>query len=348
MKCKVIAIDLAKNIFQACGLSETQQILFNHKVKRAELLNQAAQWEPCLVSMEACSSAHYWGRKLSQLGHQVRLIPPQHVKAFARTHKSDSHDALAIAEAALRPKIHSVPVKSIDQQDVQLLNRLRERSVRQRTRVLNQIRGFAAEYGVTFARKRKTLMEALPLALEDAENGFSFVVRTQLNHLREDVLNLDHRIDELQHQLQALTQTDPAFARLMDVPGYGKIVSAAFLGSVGQGHQFKNGRGVAAWVGLVPKQNGTGGKTQLLGITKNGDRHLRYMLVHGARAVIRWIDRRDDELSAWLKPLITRRGKNRATVALANKLARIGWNIVAKNENFDMKKAFGQQTEQAV
>lgn len=171
-------------------------------------------------------------------------------------------------------------------------------------------------------------------------------MRAQLNNLRDDVLNLDQRIDALQHQLQALTQTDPAFSRLMDIPGYGKIVSAAFLGSVGQGHQFKNGRGMAAWVGLVPKQNGTGGKTQLLGITKNGDRHLRYMLVHGARAVIRWIDRRDDALSAWLKPLIARRGKNRATVALANKLARIGWNIVAKGECFDMKKAFSKQAEQ--
>ena len=344
MKCKVIAIDLAKSIFQVCGLSDTQAVLFNHSVKRAELLRQAAHWEPCLVAMEACSSAHYWGRRLTQMGHQVRLIPPQHVKAFARTHKSDAHDALAIAEAALRPKVHSVPIKTIAQQDVQLLNRLRERSVRQRTRVLNQIRGFAAEYGVIFARKRKALMSELPLALEDDENGFSFVVRAQLSSLREDILSLDQRIDDLQHQLQALTQTDPAFARLMETPGYGKIVSAAFLGSVGQGHQFKNGRSVAAWVGLVPKQNGSGGKTQLLGITKNGDRHLRCMLVHGARAVIRWIDRRDDELSAWLKPLIARRGKNRATVALANKLARIGWNIVANNENFDMKKAFGRQT----
>ena len=344
MKCKVIAIDLAKSIFQVCGLSDTQAVLFNHSVKRAELLRQAAQWEPCLVAMEACSSAHYWGRRLTQMGHQVRLIPPQHVKAFARTHKSDAHDALAIAEAALRPKVHSVPIKTIAQQDMQLLNRLRERSVRQRTRVLNQIRGFAAEYGVIFARKRKALMSELPLALEDDENGFSFVVRAQLSSLREDILSLDQRIDDLQHQLQALTQTDPAFARLMETPGYGKIVSAAFLGSVGQGHQFKNGRSVAAWVGLVPKQNGSGGKTQLLGITKNGDRHLRCMLVHGARAVIRWIDRRDDELSAWLKPLIARRGKNRATVALANKLARIGWNIVANNENFDMKKAFGRQT----
>ena len=344
MKCKVIAIDLAKSIFQVCGLSDTQTVLFNHSVKRAELLRQAAQWEPCLVAMEACSSAHYWGRRLTQMGHQVRLIPPQHVKAFARTHKSDAHDALAIAEAALRPKVHSVPIKTIAQQDMQLLNRLRERSVRQRTRVLNQIRGFAAEYGVIFARKRKALMSELPLALEDDENGFSFVVRAQLSSLREDILSLDQRIDDLQHQLQALTQTDPAFARLMETPGYGKIVSAAFLGSVGQGHQFKNGRSVAAWVGLVPKQNGSGGKTQLLGITKNGDRHLRCMLVHGARAVIRWIDRRDDELSAWLKPLIARRGKNRATVALANKLARIGWNIVANNENFDMKKAFGRQT----
>ncbi|MGH8049958.1 MAG: IS110 family transposase [Arenimonas sp.] len=340
MKCKVIGIDLAKNVFQVCGLSDSQQSLFNRSVSRKHLAATVAQWSPCLIAMEACAGAHYWARLFVTMGHTVKLIPPQHVKAFARTHKSDAHDALAIAEAALRPCLHPVPIKSIAQQDMQLLNRLRQNLIQQRTRSLNKIRGFAGEYGVTFSVSRCQLLMHLPAALEDAENDLSFIAREQLFALYQSVLHLNQQLEALQQQLQSTAKADPAYTRLLAIPGFGPIVTAAFLGSVGNGHQFGTGRDLAAWVGLVPKQRGSGGKTQLLGITKNGDRHLRYLLVHAARAVLRWVDRRDDALSAWLMPLIQRRGINCATVALANKLARIAWNVLAKNEAFDINKAF--------
>lgn len=340
MKCKVIGIDLAKNVFQVCGLSDSQQPLFNRSVSRKHLAATAAQWSPCMVAMEACAGAHYWARLFVTMGHTVKLIPPQHVKAFTRTHKSDAHDALAIAEAALRPRLHPVPIKSIAQQDMQLLNRLRQNFIQQRTRYLNKIRGFAGEYGVTFPVSRCRLLAHLPAALEDAENDLSFIAREQLFVLYQSVLQLNQQLDTLQQQMQSTAKADPAYARLLAIPGFGPIVTAGFLGSVGNGHQFGNGRDLAAWVGLVPKQRGSGGKTQLLGITKNGDRHLRYLLVHAARSIVRWVDRRDDSLSAWLKPLIERRGTNCATVAFANKLARIAWNVLAKNEVFDVNKAF--------
>lgn len=340
MKCKVIGIDLAKNVFQVCGLSDSQQPLFNRSVSRKHLAATAAQWSPCMVAMEACAGAHYWARLFVTMGHTVKLIPPQHVKAFTRTHKSDTHDALAIAEAALRPRLHPVPIKSIAQQDMQLLNRLRQNFIQQRTRYLNKIRGFAGEYGVTFPVSRCQLLAHLPAALEDAENDLSFIAREQLFVLYQSVLQLNQQLDTLQQQMQSTAKADPAYARLLAIPGFGPIVTAGFLGSVGNGHQFGNGRDLAAWVGLVPKQRGSGGKTQLLGITKNGDRHLRYLLVHAARSIVRWVDRRDDSLSAWLKPLIERRGTNCATVAFANKLARIAWNVLAKNEVFDVNKAF--------
>ena len=340
MQSKVIGIDLARRVFQLCGVSASNQVLFNKTVSRAKLSTTAAQWSPCLVAMEACSSAHYWARTFESLGHTVRLIPPQHAKAFARTHKSDARDALAIAEAALRPELHAVPIKSVAQQDLQLVNRLRHRLIQQRTRLTNQIRGYAGEYGVVFPVQRQRLLAALPSALEDAENGLSFIAREQLYALCAEVRRCDERIVALQQQVQALAEQDEAYGRLLSIPGFGPVVSAAFLGAVGNGHQFRCGRDLAAWAGLVPKQRGSGGRTQLLHITKNGDRQLRVMLIHAARAVVRWRDRRDDALGAWLKPLIERRGVNRATVALANKLARIAWNVVAKGESFDLRKAF--------
>ena len=340
MKCKVIGIDLAKRVFQACALSDTLQPLFNRSITRKKLAATVAQWPSTLIAMEACAGAHYWGRVFEGMGHTVMLIPPQHVKAFTRTHKSDVHDALAIAEASLRPRLHAVPIKTVDQQDAQLLNRLRQRLIQQRTRTLNQIRGFAGEYGVIFPMSRQQCLLQLPLALEDAENSLSFIARKQLALLRDEVIEITTKLETLQQQQRAKAEQDPAYARLLAIPGFGPVVTAGFLGSVGNGHQFQRGRDCSAWVGLVPKQDGTGGKIRLLGITKNGDRHLRYLLIHAARSIIRWIDKRDDAMSAWLKPLIERRGTNRATVAFANKLARIAWNVVAKNESFDMNKAF--------
>jgi transposase len=340
MQCKVIGIDLAKQVFQACGLEANGTIVFNKTIKRSQLMKTAAQWPLTTISMEACGSAHHWGRRFTTLGHRVVLLPPQHVKAFVKIHKSDAGDALAIAEATGRTGIHPVSLKSVQQQDLQLLNRLRTRWVQQRTRLINQIRGTSAEYGVCFPRTRSKILAALSAALEDANNELSMIARLQLQGLIREVHHCTDCIATLDHQLHDLAKQLPAYERLMQIPGFGPVVTTALLGSVGDGTQFRRGRDLAAWVGLIPRQYGSGGKIKLMHITKNGDRHLRVMLVHGARSIVRWIDRRDDALAQWLKPLIARRGVNCATVAFANKLARIAWNVLAKGESFEMRKAF--------
>lgn len=340
MDIRIIGIDLAKNTFQLCALDTQQRVVFNRAVSRSKLAATLAQQPPCLVAMEACSSAHYWGRLFARMGHDVRLLPPQHVKAFARVHKSDAHDALAIAEAALRPGLHAVPVKAIDQQDLQLLNRQRQRLIEQRTSLANQIRSIAREYGVFFALRLATLRQQLPLALEDADNGLSTIARALLADNLAQLLLIDQRLLDLQHHLHAHAASDPAYARLQTIPGIGPIVSAALLGAIGHGQQFQNGRQFAAWVGLVPRQHGSGGKIRLHGITKNGDRHLRVMLIHAARAVYHWCDRRDDGLGRWLQALRQRRGPNKTIVALANKLARIAWQVLAREQPFQLDRAF--------
>lgn len=340
MNTTIIAIDLAKNSFQLCALDGHRHVLFNHAVTRSKLAATLAQQPPSLVAMEACGSAHHWGRVFQRMGHTVRLLPPQHVKAFARVHKSDAHDALAIAEAATRPNLHAVPVKSLDQQDLQLLNRQRQRRIEQRTRLANHIRGIAREYGVFFPLRLACLRQQLPLALEDAENGLTPVAREVLAQAEVELRQADKELDQLQQRLVAHAAADPAFARLQTIPGFGPVISAVLLGAIGHGQQFRNGRQFAAWAGLVPRQHGTGGKTRLHGITKNGDRLLRMMLIHGARTVFRWHERHRDALGDWLKRLKQRRGSHKTIVALANKLARIAWHVLIDEQPFRLERAF--------
>lgn len=341
MKVSIIGIDLAKNIFQVAALSRGGTPIMNRSVRRAKLLDVVRRFEPTILAMEACGSSHYWGRVFRSMGHEVRLVPPQHVKPFVRTNKTDAGDALAICEAARRPKMQFVAIKSIPQQDLRLLNRQRTRLVRLRTATANQIRGCAREYGVFFPQGYRKLVSDLPLALEDAENELSAIARNALWELHQELLHLTERIQRLQVQLLELTKPHEPCQRLQEVPGFGPLVSAAYIGAVGDGQQFRNGRQSAAWLGLVPRLHGSGGRTRTLSITKNGDRELRAMLVHGARAVVRWADRRDDSLGKWIQQLKARRGANKAVVALANKMARIAWVIVARGERFDMDKAFG-------
>ena len=340
MKAKLVGIDLAKSVFQVCVIALSGSVLFNKKFSRVKLIEWLKDLEPTVIAMESCATGHFWGRKLQSAGHTVRLIPAQHVKAFCRVHKTDSGDALAITEAAQRPKMHFVPVKTLGQQDLQLLGRVRSKVVSQRTELINQARGFASEYGVSFPKRRQELMAGLPLALEDASNGLTHVARFALLALLEDIRALDTRLDELAKQTAALAQQEPAYARLLSVPGFGPVVAPAFIAAVGDGKQFAHGRDVSAWLGIVPKQHGTGGKVTLMRISKNGDRELRTLLIHGARAVLRWVDRRDDAMSRWLIALRARRGEARTIVAFANKLARIGWAVLQGDQPFDVNKAF--------
>jgi transposase len=340
MKAKLVGIDLAKSVFQVCVIALGGSVLFNRKFTRAKFIEWLKDLEPTTIAMEACGTAHFWARKLQADGHTVQLIPAQHVKAFCRVHKSDSGDALAITEAAGRPKMHCVAVKSLHQQDLQMLNRVRSKAVAQRTELVSQARGLASEYGVTIPTSRAAFMRHLPLALEDAENGLTHLARFALLNVLEDIRALDERLEALAHQTAALATQNPAYERLLTVPGFGPVVAPTFLAAVGDGKQFQRGRDVSAWLGIVPKQHGTGGKVQMMRISKNGDRELRTLLIHGARAVLRWADRRNDAMSRWLLDLKARRGQARTIVALANKLARIGWAVLRGEKDFDINKAF--------
>ena len=248
-KIKLVAIDLAKRCYQVAALDEQGKVLYNRKLSPAKFALAMQQLEPMVVAMEACSAAHHWGRRLSALGHEVQLIPPQHVKAFRRVHKSDAHDALSIAEAAQRPNIHFVPVKSIAQQDLQLLGRIRERLVAQRTAIINQIRGFAREYGVSFSKSREALLEQLPDALADAQHELSPIAREMLCELLQQVRQVTEQISHTMRRITTLAAADPAYDRLRTIPGIGPTIAPALLASVGHAQQFTSARSCAAWGG---------------------------------------------------------------------------------------------------
>ena len=342
MNLKIIGIDLAKQVFQVCALSECNKVRFNKALPRAQLLDFLRQHEPTIVAMEACASAHFWAREIAQLGHEIRLVPAQHTKAFARVGKTDAKDALAICEAALRPNIHFVPPKTVAQQDLMLLHSTREAFIQQRTATMNRLRSVAGEYGFALPKSQTKCLCALTAALEDADNDLSFVARHVLHQAVEQWRNLSVQLADIEKQLKQVSKQNDAYTKLQTVPGIGPIIASTFIASVGNGAAFAKGRHVSAWAGLVPRQQGSGGKTQLHGITKNGNRYLRKQLVHGARIVVSWAIRKpvDNPMGRWLRHLVNTRGKNKAVVAYANKMARVAWALVHYDQTFDMNKAF--------
>jgi transposase len=341
MNISVVGIDVAKNVFQVCALGEKSIVLWNRKVTRAKLpAVLEALPKTTLIAMEACSSSNFWGRYLVERGFRVALIPAQHVKPFAKRQKNDANDAIAICEAASRPGIHFVAVKTVDQQDIKSLRTVRRRVVQQRTAVANQIRAIAGEYGIIFPVGLRRLLAALPAALEDAENGLSAIGRELLAQSQMRLEEMDRFASELTKQITDVCKKIAPYERLMSVPGMGPLVSAAVLSEIGDGRQFKNGRQMAAWLGLVPRQHSSGGKVVLGSITKHGNNDLRVLLVHGARAVIRFADKRTDALGDWIRAVIARRGRHRAIVALANKLVRVAWSVLTTGKHFDVNMAF--------
>ncbi|WP_298441783.1 IS110 family transposase [uncultured Ferrimonas sp.] len=341
MNIKTAGIDLAKNVFQVCVLRDDGSIKWNRKVARSKLLHVIRQFpEGTVIAMEACASAHHWGRTLLEMGFKPLLLPAQAVKPFTHHQKNDVNDALAICEAAQRPSIHAVSVKSTEQQDIKALRCVRSRRVEQRTATSNQIRALAMEYGVVFPQGITTLLEAVPDAIAEPTNGLTATMRSLLAGLADDIRLLNGDIEELSCQIAALCKQQDSYQSLLEVPGFGPICAAALISEVGDGKQFQNGRQLSAWCGLIPSQHSSGGKSKLGAITKHGNKDLRVLLIHGARAVIRFIDKRDDPLGSWVRQLIERRGKHKATVALANKLARISWCILSKGCRFDASLAF--------
>ncbi len=324
-----IGLDLAKHTFHVVCCDGRGQVVKKRMLRRSQVLDFFARLPACLVGMEACASAHHWGRQLGALGHQVKLISPQYVKAYLRGNKNDYNDALAIAESVIRPQMRFVAAKTTEQQDIQALHRLRERCIADRTALGNQVRGLLAEYGVVLPKGIHVLRRRLPELLEDADNGLSALFRRLLRRSYWQLQLLDEQIDAYTQEVTRLSGQDEACRRLQSIPGFGPIVASVFYSVVGDGQAYRRGRDVSAALGLVPRQHSSGGKDVLLGISKRGDRYLRSLLAHGARAVIIQADRKDDRLSRWIQRLKAERGINRATIALANKMARMGWAILA-------------------
>lgn len=331
MKITTIGLDLAKTVFHAICCNQQGKVVKKKMLKRHELLNFFAQMDPSLIGMEACASAYYWARELEALGHTVKLIPAQHVKAFLRGNKNDYNDALAISEAVVRPEMRFVSIKTVEQQDIQALHRLRTLCVKQRTALSNQLRALLAEYGIVFPRGIATLRRYIVRVQNDVQSPLTAFFKQSLSRGYDQLQQLEDPISAYTQTLEQHVKALDACQHLKTIPGYGSIVASAFYTEVGNGGAYRRGRDVSASLGLVPRQHSTGGKDNLLGISKRGNGYLRSLLVHGARAVVNQAQRKDDKLSQWINHLRLTRGYNKATVALANKMARMGWAVLKNN-----------------
>ena len=334
MKVTIVGIDLAKSIFQLHGVDAHGKVALQKRVTRAKLRETIAQLPPCLIGMEACSSAQYWAREFQQLGHTVKLISPQFVKPYVKGNKNDSRDAEAICEAVSRPHMRFVPLRTVESQDIQAIHRMRRRLIKERTALVNQVRGLLAERGIVIAQGITKLRAQLPRIVEDLENELTPLSREVMRELYEEVVAVDERVARADALVQRVFTQSAACQKLAQVEGIGPVVATALVAAVGNGKEFAHGRHLAAWLGLVPRQHSSGGKERLLGISKRGDRYLRTLLIHGARATVHHARRKTDARSRWIMSLEQRRGKNIAAVAIANKNARIAWALLTSNAEY--------------
>jgi transposase len=334
MDVTTVGIDLAKNIFQVHGVNERGKPVLTKQLKRYQMAAFFANLPACLIGMEACASAHFWARKLQALGHTVRLMAPQFVKPYVKTNKNDVADAEAICEAVARPNMRFVPVKNVDQQAVLALHRARQGFVRARTAQANQIRGLLGEFGLVIPRGITSIAQHVPEFIEDASNELPGSFRLLMQRLMDHLKELERQVNEIETQIKTWHHANDASRRLAEIPGIGPITASALTASIGDGKCFSNARQLAAWLGLVPRQHSSGGKPTLLGISKHGDTYLRTLMVHGARAVVRYLANKDDPFSGWLRRLLTRRHKNIAVVAVANRNARIVWALLTRGSAF--------------
>jgi transposase len=341
MKITTIGLDLAKSLFQIHGVDEREKVAARKQLKRAELSKYFANLEPCLIGMEACGSAHYWARKLESYGHTVKLMAPQFVKPYVKTNKNDMADAEAICEAVRRPNMRFVAIKNVEQQAILSVHRARQGFVKARTAQGNQIRGLLAEFGIVIPQGISQITKQVPEILEDGENGLPGAMRNLIERLADNLKQMDRQVKELEAQIQKWHRENEASRKLAEIPGVGPITASAIVATVGDAREFKNGRQLAAWMGLVPKQKSSGGKQNLLGISKRGDTYLRTLLIHGARSVINLAEKKAEPESL-LRKLMGRRHTNVATVALANKNARIIWALLAHGRTFRADYKFAQ------
>lgn len=328
-----LGIDIGKRSFHLIGRNADEQQIKKAKFSRTKLLEYLANLPPCLVAMEGCAGAHWLARKCRLFGHEVKLIPAQFVKPYVKSNKNDFIDADAICEAVGRPNMRFIAIKSEQQQIISAWCRIREGYVVEKTAVSNKIHAFLLEFGIARPKGKKTLNH-LPELLEDAEVPFPDALREVIYTLYRDYLALKEKVKDVENRLGELVKTEPLAEKLQEIPGVGLITTALLIAKVGDGQQFKSGRDMAAWIGLVPRQYSTGGKDKLLGISKRGDSHLRRCLIHGARSVIQWHSETSSRWRNWLSRLQQTKAPNVVCVAMANKLARIAWAVMTKEARF--------------
>ena len=331
-KVTTIGLDLAKNVFQAHGIDETDGVVMRKRLRRGRVLPFFSGLPPCLIGMEACATAHYWARELRALGHKVRLMPPQYVKAYVKRNKNDAADAEAICEAVKRPSMRFVPVKTVEQQSALLMHRGRELLVRQRTMLANALRGHMAEFGLITAQGLHNVKGLIAIVRDDKDECIPGMARQVLRVIAEQIGELETRIAAIEAQIMAWHKSNPMSQHLATIPGIGPIIATAITATVAEPSEFRSGREFAAWLGLVPRQNSTGGKARLGGISKRGDSYLRRLLVNGAHAVM--LRSKAGKVDPWLMALRGRRPRLVVAVALANKTARIAWAIMHRQDTY--------------
>lgn len=335
MQVTLIGMDLAKSLIQVCGVNQAGNPVFNRAIKRAKVFEFLASYPEVPVAMEACSGANFWGRELEKRGHQALLIPPQHVKPFVKGNKNDRNDAFAICETAKRPQLLFVRPRTLEQTDLLLNHRIRERQVGQRTQLINQLRGLLQEYGLVLPQGKETLRRELPGLLEDATNTLTPRARDCFQRLLEEWIAMDQAIKELDREIVRQCRSSESCQRLTGIHGVAELTATAVVAFAGNASQYRSGRHFAANLGLVPKEHSSGGKQRLGGISRRGNDYIRRLLVQCGWSIIRHVDKGTDRLTCWARQLIERRGKQRTAVALANKLARIIWAMLYRQQPYN-------------
>jgi|AntDryMetagUQ255_1029468.scaffolds.fasta_scaffold01379_2 transposase len=334
----LIGMDISKYSFELCGVDDHGKHTLHKRIHRDQLSLFFSNFPRCTIAMESCAGSQHWARELKNLGHQAMLIPAQHVVAFRQGSKNDRNDARAIAEAAQRPQMRTVPVKTAEQQDIQALHRIRERLVNNRTSLVSELRGLLMEYGIVCAKGYQKFRLWLKNQFIVCLETLSLMAQQTFNMLRDELYALETRIAELEKRILEVFKSNPVCQRLATVPGVGPLIATALVASVADPQRFKNGRQFAAYLGLVPRQHSTGGKPKLLGITKAGNNYLRKLLIHGARSIIYHHRKKVDQRSKWVKELVERCGINKTNVALANKNARVLWKLMTTPEEVFKEK----------
>ena len=335
MNINLLGIDIAKNIFQLNGVDSYGKSVLKKRITRDELANYIGKLAKCTIIMESCGGANYWARVFMRSGHVVKLISPQFVKPFVKTNKNDANDAEAIVEAGSRPSMRFVPIKQVEQQDIQSIHRIRSRIIKNRTALINEIRGLNLEYGVTIPLGALKVKSELRSLIDNKENELTVLTRELMQDLYDELVDVEERLKKMEKKIKLVCKNSEQCQRILKIPGIGELTATAIVASVPNANEFKNGRHMSAWLGLVPRQSSSGNKQVLLGISKRGDRYLRTLLIHGARAALSHCKSKDNKYSDWLANKKETLSFNKAAVALANKNVRIIWSLLKTGKEFN-------------